>query len=180
MKEIKKLKVFYHGRKVGTMALYKGKLAAFEYDKEWVADGFSISPFSLPLEQKVFIPKMEPFDGIYGIFADSLPDGWGRLLVDRLMLKNRINPYEVGNLNRLGIVGNSGMGALIYEPDYHFDLDKPCLDLDKIAEECSKILKTQYSENLDDLFQMGGSSGGARPAGKQFTIKKLLPGFFRL
>lgn len=49
MKEIKKLKVFYHGRKVGTMALYKGKLAAFEYDKEWVADGFSISPFSLPL-----------------------------------------------------------------------------------------------------------------------------------
>ena len=97
MKEIKKLKVFYHGRKVGTMALYKGKLAAFEYDKEWVADGFSISPFSLPLEQKVFIPKMEPFDGIYGIFADSLPDGWGRLLVDRLMLKSRINPYEVGN-----------------------------------------------------------------------------------
>ena len=72
------------------------------------------------------------------------------------------------------------MGALIYEPDYHFYLDKPCLDLDKIAEECSKILKTQYSENLDDLFQMGGSSGGARPAGKQFTIKKLLPGFFRL
>lgn len=163
MKEIKKLKVFYHCRKVGTMALYKGKLAAFEYDKEWVADGFSISPFSLPLEQKVFIPKMEPFDGIYGIFADSLPDGWGRLLVDRLMLKNRINPYEVGNLNRLGIVGNSGMGALTYEPDYHLDLDKPCLDLDKIAEECSKILKTQYSENLDELFQMGGSSGGARP-----------------
>lgn len=163
MKEIKKLNVFYHGRKVGTMALYKGKLAAYEYDKEWVADGFSISPFSLPLEQKVFIPKMEPFDGIYGIFADSLPDGWGRLLVDRLMLKNRINPYEVGNLNRLGIVGNSGMGALTYEPDFHFDLEKPCLDFDKIAEECSKILKTQYSENLDELFQMGGSSGGARP-----------------
>ena len=177
MKEIKKLNVFYHGRKVGTMALYKGKLAAYEYDKEWVADGFSISPFSLPLEQKVFIPKMEPFDGIYGIFADSLPDGWGRLLVDRLMLKNRINPYEVGNLNRLGIVGNSGMGALTYEPDFHFDLEKPCLDFDKIAEECSKILKTQYSENLDELFQMGGSSGGARPKiltqieGKDWIVK---------
>lgn len=177
MKEIKKLNVFYHGRKVGTMALYKGKLAAYEYDKEWVADGFSISPFSLPLEQKVFIPKMEPFDGIYGIFADSLPDGWGRLLVDRLMLKNRINPYEVGNLNRLGIVGNSGMGALTYEPDFHFDLEKPCLDFDKIAEECSKIIKTQYSENLDELFQMGGSSGGARPKiltqieGKDWIVK---------
>lgn len=69
------------------MALVQGHLAAFEYDKEWLADGFTVSPFSLPLEQKVFLPKMDPFDGIFGVFADSLPDGWGRLLVDRLMLK---------------------------------------------------------------------------------------------
>lgn len=30
---------------------------------------------------------MDPFDGLFGVFADSLPDGWGRFLVDRLMLK---------------------------------------------------------------------------------------------
>lgn len=163
MKEIKTLNVFYHERKVGKMILYKGRLAAFEYEKEWIADGFSISPFSLPLESKVFLPKIDPFDGIFGVFADSLPDGWGRLLVDRLMLKNQINPYEVGNLSRLAIVGNSGMGALVYEPDIHFETDPIGMDLDVIAEECSKILKTNYSENLDELFQLGGSSGGARP-----------------
>lgn len=101
MKTTDRLNVMYHGRKVGTMALYKGHLAAFEYDREWIAEGFSISPFSLPLEQKVFIPKADPFDGVFGVFADSLPDGWGRLLVDRLMLKNHINPYEIGNLERL-------------------------------------------------------------------------------
>ena len=87
MEKTKRLKVKYHGRDVGTMALYQGRLAAFEYDREWLAEGFPISPFSLPLEQKVFIPKPDPFDGLFGVFADSLPDGWGRLLVDRLMLK---------------------------------------------------------------------------------------------
>lgn len=163
MKNIEKLYVFYHGEKVGTMALYKGHFAAFEYDKKWLSDGFSISPFSLPLEQKVFVPKMDPFDGLFGVFADSLPDGWGRLLVDRLMLNNHINPHEVGNLNRLAIVGGSGMGALTYEPDYHFDSAFTSMSYDEIAAECSKILNTDYSDNLDELFHLGGSSGGARP-----------------
>lgn len=87
MNRLNKLGVFYHEKRVGTMALYKNHQAAFEYDKDWLADGFSISPFSLPLEKKVFIPKIDPFEGLFGVFADSLPDGWGRLLVDRLMKK---------------------------------------------------------------------------------------------
>ena len=111
MDRIQQLNVFYHERKVGTLALYKEHLAAFEYDKEWVENGFPISPFSLPLEKKVFIPRIDPFEGLFGVFADSLPDGWGRLLVDRLMLRNRIESTTVGNLNRLAIVGESGMGC---------------------------------------------------------------------
>ncbi|WP_215699634.1 type II toxin-antitoxin system HipA family toxin [Clostridium sp. MCC353] len=164
---IKHLNVFCQGRKMGTMALYKERFAAFEYDKEWLIDGFAISPFSLPLEQKVFIPKIDPFEGIFGVFADSLPDGWGRLLVDRLMLKNHVDPKTLGNLERLAIVGATGMGALSYEPDYHFENTAVCQDLDKMAQECAKILKKQPSDHLDDLFMMGGSSGGARP--KIFT-----------
>lgn len=57
MDRIKKLNVYYHQRKVGTLALYQKMLNVFEYDKEWLVDGFSISPFSLPLKQTVFIPK---------------------------------------------------------------------------------------------------------------------------
>ena len=177
MRTTNRLNVTYHGRKVGTMALYKGRFAAFEYDREWLADGFSISPFSLPLEQKVFIPKQEPFDGIFGVFADSLPDGWGRLLVDRLMLKNHMNPYEVGNMDRLAIVGQSGMGALCYEPERHFEIEENSMDLDTIAEECRQILNTESAENLDELFRLGGSSGGARPKiltqidGEEWIIK---------
>lgn len=58
MHRIKKLEVFYHDRLVGTMALYQNRLAAFEYGTDWLADGFSINPFSLPLEKKVFLPSM--------------------------------------------------------------------------------------------------------------------------
>ena len=96
MKKINRLSVFFNNgsqkRQVGTLALYQNRLAAFSYSDQWLADGFSISPFSLPLEKRVFIPDWEPFDGIHGIFNDSLPDGWGRLLVDRMLLRQGIEP----------------------------------------------------------------------------------------
>jgi serine/threonine-protein kinase HipA len=163
MNRIKHLTVFYHRRKVGTLALYQNRQAAFEYTNEWIANGFSISPLSLPLEKKVFLPNIEPFEGLFGVFSDSLPDGWGRLLVDRLMLKNHMNPHQMGCLDRLAIVGTSGMGALSYEPEFHLNHPEHDLTLDEIAKECHTLLKTEYSENLDTLFALGGSSGGARP-----------------
>ena len=126
-------------------------------------NGFSISPFSLPLIKKVFIPKYDPFGGLFGVFNDSLPDGWGRLLVDRLFLKNKINPNEIDNLNRLAVVQESGMGALTYKPEHRFESKNNIADYDILAQECSKILESQNSDNLDELFILGGSSGGARP-----------------
>ncbi len=172
-----KLDVFYHDRMVGTMALYQNRLAAFAYDNEWLADGFSISPFSLPLEKKVFIPQIDPFEGLFGVFADSLPGGWGRLLVDRLMMQNGLSPRQVGNLDRLAIVGASGMGALTYHPVITMEHAYGELTLDEIAKECERILHTEPSDNLDYLFAKGGSSGGARPkiltciGGEEWIIK---------
>lgn len=163
MEKINKLSVSYHGRRVGWMAPYRNHLIAFEYSRDWLKEGFAISPFSLPLEQRVFLPKVEPFGGLFGVFADSLPDGWGRLLVDRLLLKNKIDPLTIDSMQRLAIVGASGMGALTYEPEYHFQRSHHLLDLDQIAVECATMLRTDHSDDLDQLFHLGGSSGGARP-----------------
>ena len=163
MDKYKYLKVFYNDILVGTLAKTPERVVAFEYDLNWLNNGFSISPFSLPLIKKVFIPKYEPFDGLFGVFNDSLPDGWGRLLVDRLFLKNKINPVEIDNLNRLAVVQESGMGALTYKPEHRFQTENDVSNLDILAQECSKILESQNSDNLDELFQLGGSSGGARP-----------------
>ena len=163
MDRLNKLDVYYHDQKIGTMALYQNRLAAFAYSDKWLQEGFSISPFSLPLEKRVFMPKIDPFEGLFGVFADSLPDGWGRLLVDRLMRKNGLNPHTVGSLERLAIVGNTGMGALTYRPAIPLESVYNELTLDEIAKECERILQTDTSEKLDYLFAKGGSSGGARP-----------------
>lgn len=137
MKINKVLYVMMEGHKVGTLAKTVDHLVAFEYDKTWLQDGFSISPISLPLQKGVFIPKhYDPFEGLFGVFSDSLPDGWGRLLVDRLLLSHGMRSDQVDALNRLAIVGNSGMGALSYEPETNFETGYTSLSLDEIAQEC--------------------------------------------
>lgn len=164
MNKIKSLQVFYNEKKVGTLALMKNNIVAFEYDNEWINNGFSISPFSLPLKKQVFIPKIDPFDGLYGVFSDSLPDGWGRLLVDRMLNSQNINPREISQIDRLAIVGETGMGTLSYKPEYNLLEDKDYQeDYDNLALSCKKILNTEHSADLDNLFRLGGSSGGARP-----------------
>ena len=66
-------------------------------------------------------------------------------------------------VTRLSIVGSSGMGALEYQPVCSIGGSTLSSDLDRLAEECKKILQSEESEDLDMLFEMGGSSGGARP-----------------
>jgi len=163
MEIYKSLDVYIKNKHIGTLATYQNRLTVFEYTESWLNTGYSISPFSLPLQKKLYIPKFDPFDGVFGVFADSLPDGWGRLLVDRMLVKNQLNPYEINMLNRLAIVGNSGMGALTYYPSHEWQHEESKMDYDNIAEECRKILESELSENLDNLFLLGGSSGGARP-----------------
>lgn len=159
---LKSLKVKYHNREVGTLALTGEGKVAFSYCREWLENGFSISPFSLPLEDKVYVPNKNYFNGLYGVFADSLPDAWGNLLVDRVLKEHGLNG-NVTVLDRLAMVGKSGMGALQYEPDYRLTDDKQLDDLDYLSQQCQKILNTEYSSDLDILYKMGGSSGGARP-----------------
>lgn len=162
MKE-RKIDVFIGGRMVGTMAETADRRVAFAYSDEWLEDGFAISPFSLPVERKVFVPTGRTFEGMWGVFADSLPDAWGRLLVDRMLKSKGFAPSEATNLERLAIVGESGMGALTYRPAWDVREDAVLSDLDELAARCQAILNREDVSNLDDIFQMGGSSGGARP-----------------
>lgn len=159
---LKSLKVKYHGIDVGMLALNNNGKVAFSYNKNWLIDGFSISPFSLPLEDKVFIPKNYIFGGLFGIFSDSLPDAWGKLLLERTLKKYGIS-NEITILDRLALVGQTGMGALEYEPDYNLIDVKVSDDLDYLSEECEKVFNTEYVDDIDMLYKLAGSSGGARP-----------------
>lgn len=180
MEKLKEIEVWFSNKaKIGTIKSNNQRpyTTIFKYSDEWLKTGFPISPFSLPLEDKEFIANPFLFDGVYGVFADSLPDGWGRLLVDRMLKNNGINPFEVDSLNRLAIVGDSGMGALTYVPVHEFEIEENELNLDKLALACKEVLITDNSEDLDELYKLGSSSGGARPKiltkvdGEEWIIK---------
>ena len=62
------------------------------------------------------MPSSLHFGGLFGVFADSLPDAWGQLLMNRMLQHRGINDDEAGPLTRLAIIGSNGMGALCYQP----------------------------------------------------------------
>ncbi len=162
------LEVYYHGRPVGNLAETPDKRIAFQYSDEWIKTGFSISPISLPLRNDVFVPaetSRERFGGLFGVFADSLPDSWGELLLNRYLESIGISLDRITTLDRLAYVGHSGMGALEYHPakEKDFNLNAYSPDFDVIAKECEKLLSSKTSDQLDILYRLGGSSGGTRP-----------------
>lgn len=153
----------------GSMPL--GRLASrdrtiyFEYDAEFLERGLNVSPITLPLKTGVSHFDASLFDGLPGLFNDSLPDGWGRLLFDRAMRAGGILPEQLSPLDRLVHVGPSGMGALTYAPDHSTkgpdnDFD---LDLDRLAIQANDVLKGEADEVLQELLALNGSSAGARP-----------------
>ena len=164
----KSLEVYYHNDHVGTLAEMPDKRIAFQYSKEWVATGFSISPLSLPLRDEVFVPPQKTFDifhGLYGVFSDSLPDSWGELLLNRYLASKGIDVGTISILDRLAYVGSSGMGALEYHPAEKSDFNpgKNDLDFDTLSIECSAIFSSKDSDQLQLLYELAGSSGGTRP-----------------
>lgn len=159
----RKTEVFLSGCLVGYLAETADHRVAFAYAEPWLEEGFPISPFSLPLEPRVFVPSSWTFRGLWGVFADSLPDAWGQLLVDRLMISKGISLDTIMPLDRLSIVGKSGMGALEYVPAWETPSVADLNDLDQLAQDCNAVLNHESISDLDSLFHAAGSSGGARP-----------------
>ena len=170
MKRTDRLTVKYHDRTVGDISLTPDdKLCVFEYDKSWLVDGFSISPLELPLRQGLFVAKAQPFHGNFGIFEDSLPDGYGRYLLHKALLHEGINDSNLSSLDRLSLVGTGGMGALTYHPETHFQQNKDSWresvtpDLDLLQQKALEVLREQQDSDAGLLLYNSGNSGGARP-----------------
>lgn len=164
MKWTDKLTVMYHDRKVGELGMTPdNRLCAFQYDRQWLADGFSISPLDLPLKPSLFIAKPEPFWGNFGIFEDSMPDGYGRYLLNRLLRRQGIDDTALTPIQRLGIVGKAGMGALCYIPEAYPAIEKPLPSLDELQQMAIDLFSEKSSGNEDTLYFNSGNSGGCRP-----------------
>ena len=146
---------------VGRLASAERGKIYFEYSP--FLRGLGISPPRLPPKPGLMTFDPMLFEGLPGVFYDSLPDGWGRLLLDRLARSKGIAPSQLTALDRLAHVGHSGMGALVYEPDLSGDRHPKALDIDDLALKTEQVLRGSGEDVLEELVALGGSSAGARP-----------------
>lgn len=161
---IKRLIVKYNSAVVGFLEELADQSIAFQYAEAWVKGGFSISPLYLPLTDKVYVSKSDHFSGLFGVFYDSLPNGWGELLVRRMLAKKGINFDKLNALTRLSLIGDDGLGALAYEPSQADKSENKYIDLDQLASDVNAIFNgLSEMANLDEVYALGGASGGARP-----------------
>ncbi|CAN7699724.1 type II toxin-antitoxin system HipA family toxin [Neorhizobium sp. LjRoot104] len=157
------------GLNFGGETIPVGRLAArarriyFEYDSGFIRSGMEISPLRLPLKPGLATFDGSLFEGLPGVFSDSLPDGWGRLLFDRFVRSEGIAPETLTPLDRLAHVGRDGMGALVFEPDYGVADVDGAVNLDELARQAQDVLDGASEDVLKELLLLNGSSAGARP-----------------
>lgn len=156
-------------RRVGTLAEDRGRIH-FEYEAAWLETGLDLSPFRLPFRTGLFEHRDTAFGPLPGVFDDSLPDGWGMLLMDRHFRSQGREPSSISPLERLAWLGNRTMGALTYHPpEPSTRLEEEPFDLDALAGQSQDLLTGRTRQVLPQLLRAGGSPGGACP--------KVLAGF---
>ncbi|ERL55213.1 HipA N-terminal domain-containing protein [Psychrobacter aquaticus] len=160
--------VYYRGfgdkRLIGKLTM-DGRRPAFGYDAVWLADGLELSPIEMPLRSAPYYGTHASSHYLCGLLSDSLPDGWGMLLMDRFFRKTMPHAAPINVLDRLAYIGNSAMGALSFEPEHDLSdaIDTSELPLAKLAAANQTILSGQDSDILAELIVIGGSPQGARP-----------------
>jgi len=168
MIDVKKINVLLRDEPVGTLQRDPANgVCVFEYDKGWLANGFSLSPTELPLQSGLFYADKDKFGGGFAVFEDSLPDGYGLYLLDRMLRKQNTSIMELNPLQRLSIIGTAGMGALTYLPmmtGFHAQKElEDIAQLDHLQEEALKVLSEKGVGDESYLYYNSANSGGARP-----------------
>ena len=149
--------------RVGTLA-ERDRRIYFEYATSFIDDPLPLSPFKLPVRPGLHEDPDRTFGGLHGVFYDSLPDGWGLLLMDRRFKQAGIDPGHITPLDRLAYIGHRAMGALIYQPTEILDkTNLLTVDLENLAGQATRLLEGSADDVLPQLVVAGGSPGGARP-----------------
>ena len=170
---VRAIKVTLWGKMVGAIVPYTPGYYAFEYDRKFLSSSLDIAPLKMPLKNGVGPYVFTEFGhnafmGLPGVFADSLPDGFGNALINEYMRRNGIAPDMVSSLDRLAYIGNRGMGALCYEPDRNPHGNKPfVLDMRRVVEEARMMLNGKLSsmsgeKALREILRIGVSAGGGK------------------
>ncbi|MEI7730726.1 MAG: HipA domain-containing protein [Verrucomicrobiota bacterium] len=171
-------KVQLWGRTIGAVSLTEGRdHAAFQYDPAFAGSGIELSPFTLPLSDRVYaFPELprNTFYGLPGLLADSLPDKFGHALIDAWLASQGRTPESFNAVERLCYMGTRGMGALEFAPALGPKPGKATrIEIDSLVRLASEILMHRNKlkvfflgaarkRALSDILRVGTSAGGAR------------------
>lgn len=147
---------------VGTLA-EQDRRVYFQYADSFLATRLELSPYKLPLRAGLLPHEDTRFGLLPGLFDDSLPDGWGLLLMDRHFRRRGLDPASLSPLDRLLYLGGRTMGALTYHPPANVERDEQAVDLYKLGRNAEQVLAGQAVDVLPELMRAGGSPAGARP-----------------
>lgn len=167
MENLYKIDVYYNGWGenwcLGQLAS-NGRQTVFQYSPEAIQRNIEFSPRYLPLQLEAFTNFPSFQYQLPGVFADSLPDGWGLLLMDRFFKKEfGKNPNQINPLERLTCLGGQTMGAFTYLPTSQITMEVREMNLAEIAQQMEAVQTGQDVNVLETLVIMGGSPQGARP-----------------
>ena len=142
----------------------------FEYDKGFQTSGFEISPLKLPLSLSGVYTNNDDryFEGLAGVFHDTLPDKFGTKVIERYFESKNIPPHELTIIQKLMFVGDKSIGAITYKPVAHkIEEEKinELIELQNFYENAKKIISGDAIEVVDEMLNFmdsAASAGGAR------------------
>lgn len=163
---LKKIEAYFCGWgenwHLGTLA-HSGNTLLFEYSEFALQRGIELSPFYLRLGAQAYgnFPRYQ--EQLPGLISDSLPDGWGRRLMDQCFIKAGRSLANISPLDRLAFIHDRAMGALVFAPPDTLSDDPVYLDLVSLARSAQVVLAGRDTDALRELALTGGSPHGARP-----------------
>jgi serine/threonine-protein kinase HipA len=163
----------------------KRNLADFQYDKKFLEKKWDISPIKMPISSgdRIYnFPELLPskententFVGLPGLLADSLPDKYGNLLINKWLAQNGRAPESMTPVEKLCFIGSRGMGALEFEPSQlKASKNTFSIEIKSLVEIAHKMLsiregfetklKPDEQQGMEQILKIGTSAGGARP-----------------
>ena len=172
LRHVKRIMVSLWEQRVGTIVPTgtRGETYAFQYDRKFLRSGIELSPLMMPLRKEPYVfadlPRSE-YAGLPPAFSDSLPDAFGRGLIDRWFEERGYVRSEITALDRLAYIGRRATGALTYEPDHGPGGRPAAFEMRKLVEAARKAANGELAnldgaEALRAILRIGSSVGGAQ------------------
>jgi serine/threonine-protein kinase HipA len=166
------------GTRIGAVSMPDdGRIAAFQYDEDFLPSGIQVSPLVMSLRSEPYtFPALdrETFHGLPGLLSDSLPDRYGQALIDAWLAGQGRRPESFDSVERLCYIGIRGMGALEFAPSSgpapSRSHDLQVAELVELASEVlsrrqelvASLAEGHQRQAMLDILSVGTSAAGAR------------------